>query len=139
MKILQKICFVLLLTTFSSAYAGGCVDVHSCRVKAERGDAGAQYVLGYLYFKGRDYQQAFKWYTKAAEQGVAGAQFNLGVMYAGGEGVIKDFAMAHMYWNIAAVSGDKIAKKERDRIEGVMTASQIEKAQDLAREWIRTH
>ncbi len=49
MKILQKICFVLLLTTFSSAYAGDCFedrDVDDCRVKAEQGDARAQSNLG---------------------------------------------------------------------------------------------
>ena len=35
----------------------------------------------------QDYEQAFKWYTKAAEQGYAQAQNNLGVCYQGGKGV----------------------------------------------------
>ena len=47
--------------------------------------------------------------------------------------------MAHMYCNIAAVSGSKSAIKGRDVIEENMTPSQLEKAQDLAREWIRNH
>ncbi len=47
MKILQKIFFALLLTTFSSAYGGDCFkdsDVNDCRAKAVR-DSKAQVVL----------------------------------------------------------------------------------------------
>ena len=42
---------------------------------AEQGVTEALFVLGGIYYKGRgvtqDYEQAVKWYTKAAEQGVA--------------------------------------------------------------------
>ncbi len=42
MKIRQKICFVLLLTTFSSVFAGNCFvkpynDVDDYRIQAEQG------------------------------------------------------------------------------------------------------
>jgi len=47
--------------------------------------------------------------------------------------------MAHMYLSIAAVSGHDRAIKGRGIVEEVMTPSQLEKAQDLAREWMRTH
>jgi len=47
--------------------------------------------------------------------------------------------MAHMYWNIAAVSGNKDAIEFRGIVEKKMTASQIAEAQRMAREWIRTH
>ena len=47
--------------------------------------------------------------------------------------------MAHMCFNIAAVNGDKDAIKNRGIVEEEMTSSQIEKAQDLAREWMRKH
>ncbi len=182
MKILQKICLVLLLTTFSSVYGGDCIkdkDVDDCRVRAEQGyveaqnnlalmyakgqgvlqdykesvkwyrksaeqgHTKAQYSLGIMYDNGRgvlqDYKEAFKWWRKAAEQGYVDAQYNLGLMYAKGQGVLQDDVMAYMYLNIAAVSGDKDAIKKRDLVEGMMTPSQIEKSQDLAREWMRTH
>jgi len=45
MKMLQKICFVLLLGTFSSVYGGDCFkdnDVYDYSVKAEQGNHGAQ-------------------------------------------------------------------------------------------------
>ena len=146
MKILQNICFVLLfLATFSSAYAGSCWDgdVADCKVKAEQGDATAQYNLGVMYANGegviQDYKQAVKWFRLSAEQGNASAQYNLGVMYAQGKGVPKDYVMAHMYWNIAAVSGDEDAIKYRGIVEKDMTATQLEKAQDLARDWMNKH
>lgn len=40
---------------------------------AEQGDAAAQFYLGVMYYYGRgvpqNYNEAVKWYTKAAEQG----------------------------------------------------------------------
>ena len=146
MRILQKICFVLLLTTFSSAYGGDCFkdkDVDDCREKAEQGIPDSQYNLGKMYYKGlgvpQDYKEAVKWTRLAAKQGHAKAQYNLGVMFESGQGVLQDYVMAHMYWNIAAVSGDKDAIKFREIAEKKMTPSQLEKAQDLAREWMRNH
>lgn len=47
--------------------------------------------------------------------------------------------MAHMYSNIAAVSGYKDAVKNRGIVEKKMTPSQLAEAQKLAREWMRTH
>ena len=47
--------------------------------------------------------------------------------------------MAHMYLSIAAVSGHDRAIKGRGIVEEEMSSSQIEKAQDLAREWIQKH
>ncbi|MDP6417655.1 MAG: sel1 repeat family protein, partial [Gammaproteobacteria bacterium] len=75
--------------------------------------------------------------TLAAEQGIAGAQYNLGNAYANGRGVIQDNVYAHMWLNIAASSGDKDAIGIRDIIAKRMTPSQLEKAQDLARECVR--
>jgi len=60
-------------------------------------------------------------------------------MYSEGQSVHKDYVMAHMYFNIAAVSGSKGAIKNRGDVEKKMTSSQIEKAQDLAREWVQKH
>ena len=48
------------------------------KTKAERGDAGAQYTLGWMYCNGRGVKQddslAVDWYRKAAEQGDASSQ-----------------------------------------------------------------
>ncbi len=47
--------------------------------------------------------------------------------------------MAHMYFNVAAVSGDKNAAKNRGLVAKGMPPSQIAEAQKLAREWMRNH
>ncbi len=113
------------------------------RKAAGQGHVKAQFNLGYMYNLGqgvvRDYKQAAKWYGKAAGQGHVKAQFNLGLMYVQGQGVKQDYIMAHMYWNIAVVGGNKGALKNRDKVTAMMTTTQIEKAQDLAQEWMRTH
>ncbi len=83
---------------------------------AEKGDANAQYCLGLQYTFGswepdpekmkdeetiwepdpeemkdhKGYQEAIKWFKKAAEQGYARAQYKLGGMYKRGEGVSRD-------------------------------------------------
>ena len=38
----------------------------------------------------QDYNEAVRWFRKAADQGLADAQFNLGIMYFHGEGIAQD-------------------------------------------------
>ena len=56
--------------------------VGACRRLAEQGNASAQDALGAMYATGRGvlkaYQQALKWYRRAAEQGLPIAEYNLG-------------------------------------------------------------
>ena len=110
---------------------------------AEQGFAHAQTNLGHMYTRGegvaQDYKEAVKWYTKAAEQRQAIAQANLGVMYGMGQGVAQDHKSAHMWFNIAAANGNGNAVKGRDLAAKKMTPSQIEKAQDMARDWMAKH
>ena len=100
----------------------------------------AQFYLSLMYRTGRgvpqDDKTAVKWYKLAAEQGSALAQSNLGVMYDNGQGVLQDYVRAHMWFNIAASSGLEKAGQNRDKIAKRISSSQIEKAQDLARECI---
>ena len=113
------------------------------RVLAEQGHATAQYNLGAMYENGQgapqDYKTAVKWYKLAAEQGYALAQINLGLMYALGQGTLQDYTRTHMWWNIAASRGDEDARKNRDLVEKMMSSTQIEIAQKLAKEWMAKH
>jgi uncharacterized protein len=106
---------------------------------AEKGFAGAQYQLGYIYEKGQgvrqDYVEAVVWYRMAAEQGDAVAQKDLGMMYAIGIGVRQDFVQAHMWFDLAAAQGDSSTQEKRDKLAEKMTPAQIAEAQRLAREW----
>lgn len=62
------------------------------------------------YYYGRngntqDYEEAVKWYRKAAEQGHAYAQYSLGWCYEHGEGVEESMDDAFNWYNEAAIQG----------------------------------
>ncbi len=78
------------------------------KAAAEQGDA--DYHLGNCYYLGEeveeDYEEAVKWYTKAAEQGHAAAQLMTGYLYYYGHGVAKDYEEAVKWWTAASEQGD---------------------------------
>jgi len=92
-----------------------------------------------MYAKGRgvkeNHKKAVKWYQLAGEQGDADAQFNLGLMYYKGQGVPQDYVLSHMWSNLAGTNGDKNAVTNRNTVEKKMTPEEIEKAQEMARNW----
>jgi uncharacterized protein len=122
----------------------------------------AQVQLGSMYERGRgvplDYSEAVKWYRLAAnrdikldkimhefglsdmipqdypDQNIVFAQNRLGVMYLTGRGVPQDYIQAHMWFNLSAAQGNKVAMKNRDNVARLMTQAQIAEAQKLARE-----
>ena len=84
-----------------------------------------------------DYTTALGEWTPLAEQGNTYAPGNLGVMYAKGQGVIEDHVFAHMWLNIAVLSGNTKASKNRDVVAGWMTPADLSAAKKLARECVR--
>ena len=74
----------------------------------------AQFSLGQMYFYGngvpQDYQEAAKWFRRAAEQGDAGAQFSLGAVYSTGDGVPQNDAEAKKWYHKAAEQGNADAQ-----------------------------
>ena len=79
------------------------------RIRAEQGDAKAQFELGSRYYYGRgvpqNYAEALRWYRKAAEQGDAKAQSALGYVCWKGEAVPQDYAEAVRWYRKAAEQG----------------------------------
>ena len=63
----------------------------------------------------------------------------MGSSYLLGEGVTKDNIRAHMWFNLASVSGYVGAREFRDRVATKMTAKQILEAQKLARTCQESH
>ncbi len=86
-----------------------------------------------------DYEAAVKWYKRVAAQGNTSAQFNLGEMYFKGEGVTQDYTRAYMWWEIAASQGDEKAVKKSEKNQKILTPSQLEKVQLLARECVASN
>jgi V8-like Glu-specific endopeptidase len=76
---------------------------------AEKGDARAQFDLGFMHAYGwgvqRNPAEAITWYRKAAEQGLPVAQHFLGLAYVNGEGVRPDDAEAARWFARAAAQG----------------------------------
>ena len=100
---------------------------------AEQGNPYAQYNLGVLYdYDWGDYKKAAKWYALGAAQGLNAAQLNLGVMYDSGYGVVQDFILAYLWFDLAGVNGNKDGFKNRDVIAQKMSEDDIAKAQALA-------
>lgn len=111
------------------------------KLSADQGYLAAQIDLGLKYMKGlgvpQDYKTTLKWYRLSAEQEHATAQMNMGRMYALGYAVIEDNIYAHMWANLAASNGEGDGAKLRDIVAKLMTPSELEKAQNLARECVR--
>ena len=98
----------------------------------------ADFQKGLTAAQNGDYATALPFFEPLAEQGDATAQFNLGIMYENGKGVPKDYVRAHMWFNIAAISGEsENASNNRDIVATRMNSNQIETAQKLARECVR--
>jgi hypothetical protein len=109
------------------------------RHSTEHRNANGQYNLGAMYVKGlgvpQDYKEAVRWFRLSADQGNAGAQHNLGLSYYHGLGVPKDYVLAHTWLNLAISNGNEGALEKRNFFEASMTPSQIEEAQEMARNW----
>jgi TPR repeat protein len=79
---------------------------------AEKGNAGSQVSLGYIYEKGlngvlKNDVEAMRWYRLAADQGDPIGQNSVGVMYANGEGVPKNDAEAVKWYRLAATQNEE--------------------------------
>src|SRR5512141_1786203 len=86
--------------------------------QAEKGDADAQFILGYLYDEGKgvpqDYAEAAKWYGRAAKQGNKAARHNLGLINDQGQ-VSKDRAEMGK-WHRRAVEPGKAAARSNSNL-----------------------
>ena len=83
----------------------------------------------------QDYAEAIKLWKLAAEQGYALAMINLGTMYYNGDGVPQDYVLAHMWFNRSNSNGMLAGIRIMESLEKDMTPQQIEKAQEMARNW----
>ncbi len=89
-------------------------EARAFRVRAEQGDAKAEYDLGHTYYYGQgtpqDYAEALRWFREAADQGYAKANYGIGYMYYHGQGVPQDYAEALRSFRKGADQGDARAQ-----------------------------
>lgn len=93
----------------SSSDSGSGVS-RQLKERATNGDAKAQYELGHQYAINNDFDEAAKWYTKAANQGYGEAQGELAMFYLDGRGVEKDETQAAYWIKQWAAQGDALGQ-----------------------------
>ena len=106
---------------------------------AEDRSCTTQFELGELFSTGnqksRDYDQAFKWYSKAAQKGLRQAQHRLGSMYARGQGVAQDYAKAYAWCKVATFQRSIRGKRKLKCLESKMSWKEIQRGGRLAQDY----
>jgi TPR repeat protein len=110
---------------------------------AQRGNAKALALLGYLHEHGFGAPQAYvaaaDLYAQAAVQGNPFAQAMLGLMYDKGHGVPQDFVLAYKWLNLAAARTygreREAYARFRDAVASKMSTNEIAEGQRLALNW----
>lgn len=62
----------------------------------------------------------------------------LGTLYAAGRVVPRDLVAAHMWFNIAALRGDREAAAQRQEVAAEMSKDEIAQALGWARAWLES-
>jgi localization factor PodJL len=79
------------------------------RMAANKGDPAAAFEIGIRYAEGKgvavNYEEATKWYERAAQGGIVPAIFRLGALHEKGLGTKKDIDAARRYYMQAAERG----------------------------------
>ena len=83
----------------------------------------------------KNYSKAADLFLIEAKRGNAPAQFNLGNMYSMGQGVKANLVDAYAWWSVAAANGEVQALGQMGKTAKMMNPAQLNKAQDLARDY----
>jgi TPR repeat protein len=105
---------------------------------AERGNARAQAMVGFMYATGQGLPQAYDaagyWYRLAAEQGDTTAQYLLGLAYDKGQGVPQDDVAAYKWLNLAAANAPRRTRENFAKLRNAV-ASKMSRGQIAAGQW----
>jgi uncharacterized protein len=116
---------------------------HDLSPLAQRGNAKAQGILGFMYENGfgvpQAYDAAADLYARAADQGDPFGQAMLGLMFDKGHGVPQSFVLAYKWLNLAAAHAPKRDRdyylRLRNAVASKMAPYQIVEGQRLASNW----
>jgi TPR repeat protein len=112
---------------------------------AEQGIAEAQYYMGWFYSHGQgvrfqDFNKAAEWMLRAANQNNARAQMEMGDFAFNGQGMGQNYEDAYFWYLLAGnhkldKHDQKILQKQLDRTRPTLSATQLDSAQNRARDW----
>lgn len=108
---------------------------------AETADHGlAQYYLGMMYMRGqgveRDYENAGRWFRRAAENHISQAQYKLGQFYMQGRGVPRDYEYAYAWFRTSAALRHKKADAAASKAKEKLSDQEFLEAEQLSREFV---
>ena len=89
-------------------------------------------------FMSGEFDKAYQGFLEMAEAGSSVSQYYLAVMFLNGKGVLQDFCLAHMWFNIASSRGHDKARGQIQKLTRNMTAEQVADAQQQARNWLNS-
>lgn len=113
------------------------------RTLADFGSAGAQTMIGHLYWTGKGVEQAhgkaFMWFHSAAQRGYAPAQLATGRAYALGRGIEQDDVKAAMWLSLVDARGTPAlraqARPELAQVMKRLTADEVQTLNNLTQHW----
>lgn len=108
---------------------------------AETSDhAMAQYWLGMMYLKGQgveqDYENAGKWFRKAAEQRIPQAQYKLGDLYYRGNGLPKDYESAYIWFKVGESHQHELSINAINKAKNKLSDEEMKEADKLIPDYI---
>lgn len=128
------------------AYARGeyAQAYNTMRSLAETSEHGlAQYYLAMMYLRGhgvgQSYEEAAKWFRKAAEQRVKHAQYRLAELYMKGRGVPRDYEYAYAWYRVSAEHRHKKSLGALAAARENLSPAELEEAEKLSRKFIRDY
>ena len=106
--------FLFIIVMMTAALTVNAQYSQQLLVKAQSGDATAQYELGKCYYDAngieRDYAKAYEWFYKAAEQHNANAQNMIGICHYNGNAVAQDYKKAAEWFEKSAKNNLPVAQ-----------------------------
>lgn len=101
---------VILLLSLLGAFNTERIGSALLNFAAMSGNPGIQNEVGRKCLKGKNYEEAYDWFMKAAEGGNASAQYNLGLCYRNGWGVAPDSLESFNWFMKSAEGGNASAQ-----------------------------
>ena len=120
--------FLLILTLLAiSPFMLHAQSIDKLTKRAKRGNAEAQFNLGYSYFYGdgvaQDYADAAEWFRMAAKKGYAAAQYNLAMCYDKGYGVEQNDAEAQYNLGVCYFYGKGVQQSYNETVKWLRKAA----------------
>ena len=117
---------------------------NTMRSLAETSEDGlAQYYIAMMYLRGhgvgQSYQDAAKWFRKAAEQRIKQAQFRLAELYMSGKGVPRDYEYAYAWYRAGAEHQHDKSINALPAARENLSEDELKEAEKLARKFIRQY